>query len=146
MEDKILHPQHYVNHSLHIEPKDILNELPFCLGNVIKYMIRRDEKGDVIENLQKAYVYWEDSRNIVQDKDLVRLAVFRFSDDDVLRTLGKDMADAGDASNRLRIWKRFGETITDLIFSIADERKTASLLEKQEVASENPCNPTSGNL
>ena len=64
-----LHQPHYpsnpdvVNHPSHytwlggIEVIDITEHLGFCLGNVIKYTLRADHKGQPIEDLEKAAWY-----------------------------------------------------------------------------------------
>jgi hypothetical protein len=38
--DKINHPAHYTRMSLTIEPIDLCELLPFCLGNACKYIMR----------------------------------------------------------------------------------------------------------
>lgn len=49
---------HYANHR--IQPWDVIEEykLDFWLGNVIKYVLRQEEKGGVLD-LQKAKHYLE---------------------------------------------------------------------------------------
>ena len=55
--DLVNHPQHYEKHSIKLEPIDICEELPFCLGNVIKYCFRYLDKGTPELDLQKALFY-----------------------------------------------------------------------------------------
>lgn len=55
--DPINHPDHY--NQTGIEVIDIIdqNHLGFCLGNVIKYILRSDHKNDYITDLKKARWY-----------------------------------------------------------------------------------------
>lgn len=59
MTDKIKHPAHYTKYS--VEVIDITRHLPFCLGNVVKYVLRAPYKGGV-EDCDKAsqYLKWCD--------------------------------------------------------------------------------------
>lgn len=54
--DKVNHPSHY---NQGIEAIDIIESwnLDFCLGNVIKYVLRAKYKGNIIEDLEKARWY-----------------------------------------------------------------------------------------
>ena len=57
--------QHYKKHS--IQPWHIIDEyeLDFYLGNTIKYVLR--EKGDKVEDLQKAIHYLERKIELLQE-------------------------------------------------------------------------------
>lgn len=56
MTDNIKHPPYYTQYK--IEPIDfiIANNLDFCTGNVIKYILRQNKKNGV-EDLKKAKQY-----------------------------------------------------------------------------------------
>lgn len=55
--DNINHPKHYC--FSRIEPIEVIEDwnLPFHLGNVVKYIARWDKKEDKTENLKKARWY-----------------------------------------------------------------------------------------
>ena len=57
MIDMINHPPHYTSHPSGIEVIEITEHMNFCLGNVIKYVLRADLKHDAIEDLEKARWY-----------------------------------------------------------------------------------------
>jgi hypothetical protein len=50
------HPSHYNQYS-GVEAVDIAEQMPFNLGNVIKYIFRCEHKGKKIEDLKKASWY-----------------------------------------------------------------------------------------
>ena len=50
-------PPHYTSHESGIECIQVTEHMNFCLGNVVKYVWRVDQKGDPIENLKKARFY-----------------------------------------------------------------------------------------
>ena len=60
--DMVKHPKHYCGK---IETIDFIEDklgtgfVPYCLGNVIKYISRYDKKGNPEEDLEKAAVYLE---------------------------------------------------------------------------------------
>ena len=59
-EDEIIErPKHYTEHPSGIECITITEHMPFCLGNVIKYVWRAGLKGDRLEDLKKARWYLE---------------------------------------------------------------------------------------
>lgn len=51
------HPKHYNSHPSGIECLDIVERMPFCLGNAVKYLWRADLKGKRSEDVQKALFY-----------------------------------------------------------------------------------------
>jgi hypothetical protein len=51
------HPSHYNQSGSGIECIDVVEWLPFNVGNAIKYLWRADHKGKDIEDLQKALWY-----------------------------------------------------------------------------------------
>lgn len=61
MNDAVNHPTHYTTGN--IETIDYIRDslgagfVPYCLGNVTKYIARYDKKGKPIEDLRKAAVY-----------------------------------------------------------------------------------------
>ena len=55
--DPVNHPSHYTWGP--VEVIEITEGLNFCLGNVIKYVLRADHKGNPIEDLKKAAWYLE---------------------------------------------------------------------------------------
>lgn len=54
--EKIDHPKHYNSHPNNIETIDVIEHMSFCLGNVIKYIMRHEHKNG-IEDLKKASWY-----------------------------------------------------------------------------------------
>lgn len=56
MNDEIKHPTHYTKYS--VEVIDITRYLPFCLGNVVKYVLRAPYK-DSVKDCDKALQYLE---------------------------------------------------------------------------------------
>ena len=57
MSDPVNNPAHYTRHPSGVECIDVVEHLPFCLGNAIKYLWRADHKGAPIEDLRKARWY-----------------------------------------------------------------------------------------
>ena len=55
--DSVNHPAHYTSHPAGIETILITEHMGFCLGNVIKYVMRAPYKGSQIEDLKKARWY-----------------------------------------------------------------------------------------
>lgn len=55
--DPVNHPAHYNWLPKGIEVIDITEALNFCLGNVLKYVLRADHKGKPLEDLKKARWY-----------------------------------------------------------------------------------------
>jgi len=55
--DMINHPPHYKSHPSGIECIQIVEYMPFNLGNAVKYIWRSDEKGNTIQDLKKAIWY-----------------------------------------------------------------------------------------
>lgn len=53
------HPPHYNKHPSGVECIDIIEWLPFNLGNAVKYVWRAGEKGNEIQDLEKARWYLE---------------------------------------------------------------------------------------
>lgn len=57
MNDAVNRPAHYTSHPSGIEVITITEHMGFCLGNVIKYVLRADHKGNALEDLRKARWY-----------------------------------------------------------------------------------------
>lgn len=55
--DMVNHPPHYKAHPSGLEVIEITEHMNFCLGNVIKYVLRADHKGTAIQDLEKAKWY-----------------------------------------------------------------------------------------
>jgi hypothetical protein len=66
---KVDHPKHYTQHPLGIECIDVVESMSFNLGNAIKYLWRASEKGNYIEDLEKAI--WYIQREIQRTKKKV---------------------------------------------------------------------------
>ena len=58
--DMVNHPPHYTNHPSGIEAIQVTRHMNFNLGNAIKYIWRAGQKGDAIQDLQKAIFYLQD--------------------------------------------------------------------------------------
>lgn len=57
MSNPVDHPSHYTAHASGVECITITEHMSFCLGNAMKYIWRADEKGNAIEDLEKAKWY-----------------------------------------------------------------------------------------
>ena len=57
MSDPVNYPKHYTSHPSGIETIQITEHMNFCLGNVIKYVLRADQKGNRLQDLKKAEWY-----------------------------------------------------------------------------------------
>lgn len=57
MSDEVNHPKHYTEHPSGVECIEIVEHMPFNLGNAVKYIWRAGLKGDAIEDLEKAAWY-----------------------------------------------------------------------------------------
>lgn len=72
VQDPVNHPKHYTSHPSGIECIRITEHMNFCLGNAVKYIWRADEKGNSLEDLQKAA--WYIAREIDRRERLARRA------------------------------------------------------------------------
>jgi hypothetical protein len=59
MDDPVNHPKHYTSHPSGIECIQVTEHMNFNRGNAVKYIWRADDKGDTLQNLQKARWYIE---------------------------------------------------------------------------------------
>ena len=57
MPDMVNHPPHYTEHPSGVECIDIVEHMPFNVGNAVKYLWRAGHKGDRVEDLKKARWY-----------------------------------------------------------------------------------------
>mgnify|MGYP000615414945 FL=1 len=55
--DVVNHPTHYKSHPSGVEVIQITEHMNFCLGNVVKYILRAEHKGATIQDLEKAQWY-----------------------------------------------------------------------------------------
>ncbi len=55
--DPVNHPAHYTSHPSGVETITLTEHMNFCLGNVIKYVLRAEYKGNKIQDLKKAEWY-----------------------------------------------------------------------------------------
>lgn len=58
--EKINHPKHYNNHPSGVEIITIIRSCSFNIGNAIKYLFRRNDKDNILENMKKALWYIDD--------------------------------------------------------------------------------------
>lgn len=64
--DLVNHPPHYKSHPSGVEVIEITEHMNFCLGNVVKYILRADHKGAALQDLEKAA--WYLAREIARRK------------------------------------------------------------------------------
>ena len=55
--DPVNHPKHYKSHPSGIEPIEITKHESFNIGNCLKYILRRNFKGNPLQDLKKAKFY-----------------------------------------------------------------------------------------
>lgn len=65
--DPVDHPKHYMSHPSGIECITVTEHMNFCLGNAVKYIWRAGEKGNTVEDLEKAVWYLQ--REIARIRD-----------------------------------------------------------------------------
>lgn len=66
---QVHHPEHYKTSKSGIECIEIVEYMPFSLGNAFKYLYRRGDKENEVQDLQKAIKYLEfakDSHDIIK--------------------------------------------------------------------------------
>ena len=59
-QEKINHPKHYNNHPSGAEAVDIIRSFCFNIGNCFKYIFRRNDKNNTIDDLRKSIFYIDD--------------------------------------------------------------------------------------
>lgn len=57
MNDNVNHPSHYNSHKSGVEAIEVCSSMSFNIGNSFKYVFRRNDKDNIIENLEKARFY-----------------------------------------------------------------------------------------
>lgn len=57
--DMVNHPPHYTSHPSGVECITVTEHMNFNNGNAVKYIWRADEKGNALEDLEKARWYIE---------------------------------------------------------------------------------------
>lgn len=67
--DPVNHPKHYMSHPSGIECIDVTEHFNFNRGNAMKYIWRAGEKGNEIQDLEKAV--WYIKREIQRLKNLL---------------------------------------------------------------------------
>lgn len=72
MNDNINHPKHYEDAGYLVQPIDVCQELPFCLGNAVKYLCRAGNKEGCPEpeDLKKARWYLERQLDLLDNDSL----------------------------------------------------------------------------
>lgn len=70
--DPVNHPSHYTSSPSGIECIQVTEHMTFCLGNAVKYLWRAGEKGNLIQDLEKAvwYINREIARLSTEDATL----------------------------------------------------------------------------
>lgn len=71
--DLVNHPSHYTKNAITVkyEPYNFLKYLNFTLGSACKYLIRYNDKGNPVEDLNKAIWYLEKEKTDMQDSIIV---------------------------------------------------------------------------
>lgn len=67
--DPVNHPKHYTSHPSGVECIDIVRHEPFNIGNAMKYIWRRNDKGTPVQDLQKAIWYLQDEIKRIQKSE-----------------------------------------------------------------------------
>lgn len=57
MNDMVNSPSHYRSHPSGVECLEITEHMTFCIGNSLKYVYRRNDKWNTLEDLRKALFY-----------------------------------------------------------------------------------------
>ena len=58
--EMVNHPKHYNNHPSGVECIDVIRSMCFNIGNAFKYVYRRDDKENFVQDLKKAIFYIND--------------------------------------------------------------------------------------
>lgn len=66
--DQVNHPPHYTSHPSGVECIQVTEHMNFNLGNAMKYIWRADEKGNHIQDLEKAAWYLDREIKLRQSK------------------------------------------------------------------------------
>ena len=70
MQEQVNHPSHYGGKDNPYEAIKVIDahNLDFCLGNVLKYILRAGKKGDKIQDLKKALWYLNHEIEILEER------------------------------------------------------------------------------
>lgn len=63
-----IRPSYYQQHESGIECIEVVRHMNFNRGNAVKYIWRADDKGDPIENLEKAIWYLQDEVKRIKER------------------------------------------------------------------------------
>lgn len=70
VDDPVNQPKHYNSHPSGVECITIVEHMPFCEGNAIKYIWRAGLKsGSAVEDLRKAQVYIGHAIRLAEEKE-----------------------------------------------------------------------------
>jgi hypothetical protein len=103
MSDNVNHPKHYNSHPAGIECIDIVEHLPYNVGNAIKYCWRSGLKNpDPTEDLQKAI--WYLKREVARRQKLRENPYGTYTETDYLKALSQSslMTESDTASMPLK--------------------------------------------
>lgn len=64
--DPVNHPKHYTAHPSGIECIEVTRHMNFNLGNAIKYIWRGGDKGNPVQDLEKAIWYLKDEIELIK--------------------------------------------------------------------------------
>lgn len=76
--------EHYAKAAIVVEPMVLCAQFPFCFGNVLKYVLRANYKGDTAGDLRKAVRYLEEHNRNPSDVESVD---YKIQNDDTIRRL-----------------------------------------------------------
>lgn len=71
-DDPVNHPKHYNSHPSGIECITITRHMGFNLGNATKYIWRADEKGNDIQDIEKAIWYLQDELKLRRSREAMK--------------------------------------------------------------------------
>lgn len=91
--DAVNHPHHYVKNAVHVEPKELTGRINSALGQALQYIIRREDKENEVQDLQKACFWLREFISYYTDKVAFSDPI-PFTDENLMR----------DADAYWRIW------------------------------------------
>lgn len=66
--DPVNHPAHYTGHPSGVECIQITEHMSFCRGNAMKYIWRAGDKGNEVQDLEKAIWYLQREIGLIRQK------------------------------------------------------------------------------
>ena len=131
-EDLVNHPVHYEKHTITLEPIDLLETLPFAVGNCLKYIFRAKDKDSELLDLKKALFYHKRVNEVWAKSDrlngplecLHELSVLRFSDVEILQRFGNNISRSFDSREEITAgsaWFELGKALKRRIMKLEDE-------------------------